>query len=389
MARARGSTAGVAFMTNPGPRHRLRRGLRWLTINILVTIALVLMLEGLASFMQAHRLIDPRVARKSKGAVAERLHTEYDPLLGWINLSGITISNMYGAGRHLTINRQRFRGREIPPDAAGPRIVVSGDSFTFGYGVGDDDTWAAWLERQGPGTEAVNMGQGGYGMGQAYLWYMRDGAAIPHDLHIFAFITEDYRRMGRSDFMGYGKPVLRARDGVLRVENVPPPRQRRGEHPLFRFQQAIQNLRLVNLITAAQQKRNADRLLRWREETQETAACLFKELHRLHREQDRLCVLVHLPTQKDYFGDESDDWRRWLRELARREGWVFMDLIGEMRNLPEEDVANMFIASDEGRYRGSKGHYTEFGNKLVGRAIWQRLQAHPAVAARLGHAPRS
>lgn len=370
-------------MTNPSLRHRVRRGLRWLAINAVVTATLLLLLEGLASFILASRLVDPRVARKSKGAVAERLHTEYDPLLGWINLPGTTISNMYGEGRHLTINRQRFRGAEIAVEKPGPRIVVSGDSFTFGYGVGDGDTWAAWLEREGPGVQVVNMGQGGYGMGQAYLWYTRDGASIPHDLHIFAFITEDYRRMRRSDFMGYGTPVLAAREGVLRVENVPPPRHRRGEHPLFRFQQAVQHLRLVNLVTAAQQKRSADRLLRWREETQETAACLFQELHRLHRAQDRLCVLVHLPTQKDYFGDESDDWRRWLRELSKRKGWMFMDLVSEMRNLPEEDVANMFISSDEGRYRGSKGHYTEFGNKLVGRAIWQRLQALPAVAARL------
>lgn len=41
----------------------------------------------------------------------ERQHTRYDEELGWINIPGTRIEDLYGAGRTLTINKQGFRAR--------------------------------------------------------------------------------------------------------------------------------------------------------------------------------------------------------------------------------------------------------------------------------------
>lgn len=375
--------------TDPAPAGRLRRALRWLGINLAVTALLLLAIEGLASFAVAGREIRPPPAADEQQKVAERLHTEYDPLLGWINLPNVVVSNMYGEGRHLRINGQRFRGDDdvahVPPPAH-PRIVVSGDSFTFGYGVGNEQTWAEWIERLQPGIETVNMAQGGYGLDQAYLWYTRDGRNLPHDLHILAFITEDYRRMGRDAFMGYGKPVLEVRDGELEVDNVPPPKRGWGGATVVRFRAAINKLRVIDWISGHLDRRLAEiRQLR-QEEVKVVAYHLFEELAQMQAEDRRVGILVHLPVEKDADDADASAWRRWLAAEAQKNRWIFIDLVEEMRQLPREQVKALFIRDDVGRFRGSKGHYNEAGNEFIARALLRKMREHPAIAERL-HAP--
>src|SRR5439155_1903766 len=105
------------------------------------------------------------------------------------------------------------------------RIICSGDSFTLGFGVDNTHSWCELLSSLEPRLETVNMGQGGYGVDQAYLWYKRDAAKIGHQAQLLAFVTDDFYRMQSSSFSGYGKPVLEVEDGRLVVKNAPVPRQ--------------------------------------------------------------------------------------------------------------------------------------------------------------------
>jgi hypothetical protein len=365
-------------MRRPSPL-RFGRIARWTLINLGLTAILLLALEGWASARAAHRRAAEQVA-EARPIVAERLHTEYDALLGWINRPNIAISNFYGAGRHLTTNGQRVRnhaGRDSPVDPTLTRLVVSGDSFTFGYGVGDQDSWAARLDQEAPGLEVVNMGQGGYCLGQAYLWYRRDGQHLDHQLHLMAFITEDYNRMARDRFMGYGKPVLRAHDDRLVVDNVPPPRPRTPGPRWQTLGAALQNLHLAQALSARVARGSAPARAGDALSTQKTAILLFAELHRLHLEAGRAGALVHLPIERDYRDGASNGWRNWLRLESERNGWTFVDLVAEMRRLPAGEIAGLFIQSDHGRFRGSRGHYSEKGNAFIADALRRQLRQHP------------
>src|SRR5262249_33225518 len=125
-----------------------------------------------------------------------------------------------------TINAQGFRARETYERAvpAGKyRIVTLGDSYTMGYGVGDDATYPARMQALCPALQTVNMGQGGYGVAQDYLWDKRDGTKLDANLLVFAFIAHDFYRMSADNFIGYAKPVLRLKNNALAVENVPVP----------------------------------------------------------------------------------------------------------------------------------------------------------------------
>jgi hypothetical protein len=61
------------------------------------------------------------------------------------------------------------------------------------------------------------MGQGGYGVDQAYLWYKRDGTKIEHNIQLFAFIESDFDRMRSAAFLGYSKPRLTVTGGQLSI----------------------------------------------------------------------------------------------------------------------------------------------------------------------------
>ena len=175
--------------------------------------------------------------------LAERLHTEYEPLLGWINKPNVSINHMYGPNVFLKTNSQRFRNKDnfttkVPKGKI--RAICSGDSFTLGYGVDNDHTWCNLLETIDPRFQTVNMGQGGYGIGQAYLWYKRDGTRLDQDVHVFAFVTPDFSRMTMKLFLGIPKPILRLRNGGISVENVPVTR--------LSFHRILKHLRLVNVV---------------------------------------------------------------------------------------------------------------------------------------------
>ena len=174
------------------PSSSVRRTAALVFYNIAATVVLLLALEGMANVYYAFH--DAFAERP----LTERLFTQYDRELGWVSLPNIYIPNVFGPGKYLRTNSQRFRSDTdftptVPPGKT--RIICSGDSFTFGYGVDNDHAWPQSLAAVAPNIQAVNMGQGGYGADQAYLWYKRDGAALDHDIQILAVITPDLFRM--------------------------------------------------------------------------------------------------------------------------------------------------------------------------------------------------
>ena len=124
---------------------------------------------------------------------------------------------MYGPGILLKTNPQGFRADHDTASASARRdvrVICSGDSFTLGYGVDNDHAWCQRLAAIDPRLETVNMGQGGYGIDQAYLWFARDGDSLePRHPRVRA----DHRRLpshAAASFLGHGKPVLDLGTGI-------------------------------------------------------------------------------------------------------------------------------------------------------------------------------
>ena len=91
------------------------------------------------------------------------------------------------------INRLGLRGPD--PDSTRPHILVLGDSFAFGWGVQDDETFSARLHRWAGGSvSVVNGGHPGYGIFQMAATLRRVGEDLRPQLVTVVLWQGDFLR---------------------------------------------------------------------------------------------------------------------------------------------------------------------------------------------------
>jgi len=344
---------------------------RGLLVVASAVLTFILIEGGSSAVIFVHDMISAR-------PLAERAYTRYDTLLGWVNIPNAYIRDMYGPGVYLKTNAQGFRGNadvEAHSSTHKLRVICSGDSFTLGWGVDNDDTWCQLLSSMDRRWETVNMGQGGYGIDQVFLWYARDGRVIDHGVHIFAFISADFNRMKQTAFLGYPKPVLDLRDSALVVRNVPVPRQPWyvgwAVPPIGQLRSAELFRRVRGKVSPPEgAPRAVSDSVTW-----QVASRVFETLREMNEAQHSTLVLVHLPVSQDYKGNDAGGWRRHLREQSARTGVAFVDLAEELQRLTPGEVDSLFI--------GGTGHYSVKGNQWVARLLYPRLIAIRGVARKL------
>lgn len=131
--------------------------------------------------------------------------------------SGVFVRPDYHMAAH--INAQGYRGKDfrIERDSAlQGRILIVGDSFTFGLGVNDDETYAARLEEvlKGGGAryEVINGGYvGGFSPDSYYAYLTRKGLALQPDLVVVGlFVWNDVTDLFETEWLetdGRGLPT--------------------------------------------------------------------------------------------------------------------------------------------------------------------------------------
>jgi hypothetical protein len=163
------------------PRPGWREGL--LAAGALAVLALTLLLLELSL-----RRADPAYLSRLRDNAVDRLHV-YSEAYGWAPRPG---AEAIEHGARTRINALGQRGRPIPRvRSSRRRVLLLGDSTAFGYGVGDDDTYAARLDATPGAPEVVNLGVEGFGPDQALLRYEREGVAYAPDVVIFSLCVDN------------------------------------------------------------------------------------------------------------------------------------------------------------------------------------------------------
>jgi len=160
-----------------------------------------------------------------------------DTGLGWVLQPGFE-------GQHLhqdfsvtyRVTETGFRKtRPQPLDPSRPVVLILGDSYTFGLGVEDDQTFSSLLSRDYPRKAWVNAGVIGYSNDQQLLFLKRLMALHHYDeVVLCVYLGNDIADNGRPFPLQAArpKPFYRLREGTLTLENVPvsfsrlPPGQR-------------------------------------------------------------------------------------------------------------------------------------------------------------------
>lgn len=93
-----------------------------------------------------------------------------------------------------TTNSMGYRGREFSqkPKEGTTRILMLGDSFTFGYGVTDDETYPVLLEKslQEKAVEVINAGYAdGYSPDSYYVYLKNRGFSLNPSIIVMSFFV--------------------------------------------------------------------------------------------------------------------------------------------------------------------------------------------------------
>jgi hypothetical protein len=221
-----------------------------------------------------------------------RIYYEFDewsPTRGWAlkaNVRDVALA----PGKRLNSNGRGLRGAreysyEKPPGVT--RIVVLGDSFTFGEDVDDSETYSRQLETMLPGVEVLNLGVHGYGHDQMLVYLREEGLRYKPDVVLLGFLSDDMER-NVLGFRDYAKPRFVLEDGhlVLRGSPVPPPEETMAAEPW--------RSRFVDLLRLLQAR------WRWRsgrtsQETKDVSLALLDEIQSVSESAGARPAFAYLP----------------------------------------------------------------------------------------------
>jgi len=129
-------------------------------------------------------------------------------------------TNLFDATYH--VNNLGYRGKAYNKSKTPGvyRIVLIGDSNSFGYGVNDDETFASIIDRRLSGVEVINLSVIGYGTDQEFLRLKKEGLSYQPDLVIWQVCKNDFSEITASYIYGRCKPFFILQDGRLILKNT-------------------------------------------------------------------------------------------------------------------------------------------------------------------------
>jgi lysophospholipase L1-like esterase len=284
---------------------------------------------------------------------AHRGHRHAAALRGMV-LQGVAVST----------NSRGARGEReyaVPKPPGVVRVVALGDSFTFGYGVTDDATWPAQLERALGTVEVVNLGERAYAHDQMYFALHDDGLAFSPDAVILGFFPNDVWR-NELTFYCFEKPRFSLGPDGWRIENVPVPA------PV----EVIDRYRRMPLLYAA-----ARVLVERAETTYVTpddgalrATEILRRIRQLAADAGARFLMVDLP---EHFDDPLPA-RDFFHRFCATSGVECIDTLPLFRAMAPGDNA----AALHARYvLPADTHYSRAGYAVVAEALRRYLAEHP------------
>ncbi|MEO8337585.1 MAG: SGNH/GDSL hydrolase family protein [bacterium] len=294
---------------------------------------------------------------KDAGANFRFTFDQFDSTLGWRTRPNIRNMTVYDH-KILNTNSGGFRGTQdfaTPTDTGTTRILLLGDSFTFGESVSDSESYPNRLQQMLPRAEIMNFGVHGYAHDQMLLLFKEQGVAYNPDIVMLGFVSDD---MGRNvvDFRDYAKPYFALENGTLHLEGTPVPTI---EHTL---EWDWARPRVVDLASTIRYNLSS-REAHLREKERMTDAIL-SEMVRVTDSIKAIPLFVFLPIGKEIaVGRDSTSDEKWFAQFCRAHRTV--KCTSAFPQFAEEMAKGVTFKT--------KGHWDGAGHAVVAQAIARYL----------------
>jgi len=383
---------------------RLRNGLVNLGLVMASVVVFFVIAEG------CFAVFDPQLLQTSlqatEGEANSSFHFyQYDEMLGWVpkpNAEGIYV--MSDSKTQIEINSKGMRDKSYDykkPEGI-KRIVVLGDSFTWGYGVEEKNIFTEILEDELlKNIQVINMGVSGYGNDQELLFLKKDGIRYDPDLVVVAFyIGNDITNNINTAQYNHPKPmyVLDNEDNKLILTNIPVPQKEEwmevevknndnvtlllffkrfmAHHShayAFISDRIVHSQNLLNLfkkigIADKRTMPRGEQALKHQLELNytgwELTRAILKEIDTVVKTNNAKTFVVIIPTREQVSKNWDSEINGALVDFGKENNITVLDLLPEFREHAQ---------SDEQLYFKIDGHWNANGHKLAAELIYDKL----------------
>jgi len=302
----------------------------------------------------------------------------------------------------VSINSLGYRQAEFSPDrGAGQRVLVIGDSFTFGYGVEETDGYVRVMERTlneqaSPPVEAINSGVPAWWTDAYYLYLKTRGLALKPDVVVLGlFMGNDidardarYAIWPEVDDDGLPLAITSERvriDGGHRVRSE---RRARWKIPVLRnshlFQLLYSSGKNIGRLFSPKVQASTLYEATYSAETEAIITKVQKLILGMAEDAHGIAaqfVVVMIPERRQVYPDRESTERaldlakphRLFAEFFAGHGIPTVDLLPVMRAAAQ--------TSDDELYYRKDSHFTRSGYRAAGEAIGRFLLVQGLVTA--------
>ena len=298
-----------------------------------------------------------------------------DPYLGWSGKPNLRLYFRRPEFDALVQHDAEGWRQPEPPRPAAPssRILVVGDSFTWGWGVNQGEVFTDLLQAALPATVAVyNRSVPGFGTAQEYLLLQRELAARVYDAVVLMFYMNDLSdnisaRQGR-------RPYFELVNGELRPRNQPalpvvnPVGQFLREHSrayaFAQFRLELLKRRFTGEANDEREYRTAPAVDFHAVPGYAVTARLLAEIQRLTSQHGARFFLVYIPQRSEIELDAPFPYVRSIHEMvddiARSESIQLLDL---------SPAFHQHAKAGERLIYPIDSHWTPAGHRLTANAL--------------------
>ena len=283
-----------------------------------------------------------------------------DPDLGWRYLPNVKkVGRFWGRDEPGSTNGQGWRDAEthLERGGSGQRLLLLGDSFTFGVLADYGERFSEVIEELEPGLEAVNLAMNAIGPDQELRILETAGVAYAPDVVVLTvFLGNDLDDIRYARKNSHSKPWYELRDGELLLHA-----------PVVSWDERLRGTSYVAELLMRPFDRGAhlsEYAPPWREaDTVPLFAALVERMERVSREAGAhfLVILAHRPSRLAGSIDRHED--RAI-EALREAGISLLDTLGPFTAAAGE--ARQLFASD--------GHWSPAGHQLVAELLAEELR---------------
>lgn len=282
----------------------------------------------------------------------------YDSTKGWVSKPNIKDMDVFD-NKVLNTNSKGYRGQSEYFYNKHPnkiRILVLGDSYTFGEEVSDDETYPYYLQKIIQNSEVINLGVHGYGHDQMLISFMEEGIKYKPDIVVLGFIQPDMSR-NMLNFRDFAKPKFILRNNKLKLTASPVP------NPESTLKWDWTRPRIVDIISIIyhETRRKSGRYDR---EMDDLTAALLTKIAETSNSISAIPIFTYLPIIKEI----SDSTLQTPGEL------YLSDVCNNKSTAKYFSTRPLLIKKmNEGVTFKKRGHWGPAGNKIIAKAIKQYL----------------